>query len=146
MRHTAPRTAADWRAERRLRRAFAESSAGTLCNTWALWCDDGRVPEVDHGDGCHSDGMDFFESIPQPPSPEPPRRPRRRPWMQPETVIPGSVPAELLLVRHAGRRHHSRSAVALAARQPLPAATVRRLPPGVFFPVPRDPRGVSDAA
>ena len=43
--------------------------------------------------------MDFFESIPQPPSPEPPRRPRRRPWMQPETVIPGSVPAELLLVR-----------------------------------------------
>src|SRR5258706_8894391 len=43
--------------------------------------------------------MDFFESIPQPPSPEPPRRPRRRPWMQPEAVIPGSVPAELLLVR-----------------------------------------------
>src|SRR5215472_10358470 len=43
--------------------------------------------------------MAFFESIPQPPPPEPLRRQRRRPWMQPETVIPGSVPAELLLIR-----------------------------------------------
>ena len=43
--------------------------------------------------------MAFFESIRQPPPAEPPRRPRRRPWMRPETVIPGSVPAELLLVR-----------------------------------------------
>ena len=34
---------------------------------------------------------------------------------------------------HADSRHRGRSAVALAARQPLPAATVRRLPPGVFY-------------
>lgn len=43
--------------------------------------------------------MDFFESIPQPPTPEPPKRPPRRPWMRPEAMIPGSVPAEALLVR-----------------------------------------------
>src|SRR5262249_36136813 len=57
------------------------------------------VPEADHGAGCHCSGMAFFESIPQPPPPEPPARQRRRPWMQPETVIPGSVAGELLLVR-----------------------------------------------
>jgi len=65
--------------------------------------------------------MAFFESIPQPPPPEPARRPRRRPWMQPETVIPGSVPAELLLVRAA--------AVAVAV------GSVRAYPNGFEFTV-----------
>src|SRR5258706_3754754 len=46
---------------------------------------------------------------------------------------------------HAGSRPHSRSAVALAARQPLPAATVRRLPPGVFYLISGDPSGLSYA-
>src|SRR5258706_5345879 len=46
---------------------------------------------------------------------------------------------------HAGSRPHSRSAVALAARQPLPAATVRRLPPGVFYLTSGDPSGLSYA-
>src|SRR5262249_46961403 len=43
--------------------------------------------------------MSFFDSIPQPPSaPEPVRRPRPA-WEQPEAVIPGSVPGELMLIR-----------------------------------------------
>src|SRR5258708_5887192 len=46
---------------------------------------------------------------------------------------------------HADSRHHSQSAVALAARQPLPAATVRRLPPGVFYLMSGDPSGLSYA-
>jgi hypothetical protein len=46
---------------------------------------------------------------------------------------------------HADSRPHSRSAVALAGRQPLPAATVRRLPPGVFYLMSGDPSGLSYA-
>jgi len=42
--------------------------------------------------------MSFFNSIPQPPPPEPVRRPHPA-WMQPDAVIPGSVPGELLLIR-----------------------------------------------
>jgi hypothetical protein len=43
--------------------------------------------------------MSFFDSIPQPPpSPEPVRRPRPA-WEQPDEVIPGTVPVELLLIR-----------------------------------------------
>jgi hypothetical protein len=42
--------------------------------------------------------MSFFDSIPQAPPPEPEQRDRPV-WMRPDTVIPGSVPAELLLVR-----------------------------------------------
>jgi hypothetical protein len=42
--------------------------------------------------------MGFFESIPQPPPPEPVRR-HRPGWMRPDAVIPGLVPAELVLVR-----------------------------------------------
>jgi hypothetical protein len=42
--------------------------------------------------------MSFFESIPQPPPPPDPV-PRRHPaWMRPEAVIPGSVPAEMVLI------------------------------------------------
>ncbi len=40
--------------------------------------------------------MSFFDSIPQPPPPEPEQW-RRPSWMRPDTVIPASVPAELLL-------------------------------------------------
>jgi hypothetical protein len=43
--------------------------------------------------------MSFFDSIPQPPpAPAPVRRPRPA-WEQPDAVIPGSVPGELMLVR-----------------------------------------------
>ena len=42
--------------------------------------------------------MSFFESVPQPPPPEPVVT-RRPGWVRPDTVIPGGVPAELLLVR-----------------------------------------------
>ena len=42
--------------------------------------------------------MSFFSEIPQPPGPEPVPQPRPA-WAQPEHVIPGSVPGELLLVR-----------------------------------------------
>jgi hypothetical protein len=43
--------------------------------------------------------MSFFDSIPQPsPPPEPVRRPRPG-WTQPDAVIPGSVPGELVLIR-----------------------------------------------
>src|SRR5271165_3842817 len=42
--------------------------------------------------------MGFFDSIPQPPPQEP--VPYARPsYMQPDAVIPGSVPGELLLLR-----------------------------------------------
>src|SRR5260370_22585006 len=46
---------------------------------------------------------------------------------------------------HADSRHHSRSAVALAGRQPLPAATVRRPPPRVCYLLSGAPTGVSYA-
>lgn len=42
--------------------------------------------------------MSFFSSIPQPPPPEPMRQPLLA-WMQPDAVIPASVPGELLLIR-----------------------------------------------
>jgi hypothetical protein len=43
--------------------------------------------------------MSFFDSLPQPPPPpEPVRRPRPA-WMQPDAVIPGSVPGEVILIR-----------------------------------------------
>ena len=41
--------------------------------------------------------MSFSDSIPQPSPPEPEQR-ERPAWMRPDTVIPGAVPAELLLV------------------------------------------------
>jgi hypothetical protein len=47
---------------------------------------------------CHGDGMSFFESFPEP-APAPPYRPQRSPWERPDTVIPGSVPGELVLIR-----------------------------------------------
>lgn len=43
--------------------------------------------------------MSFFDSIPQPPPPPEPERQPRPSWMQPDEVIPGSVPGELLLIR-----------------------------------------------
>lgn len=42
--------------------------------------------------------MSFFDSIPQPPPPEPIRE-RRPVWMRSDAVIPGSVPGELVLIR-----------------------------------------------
>lgn len=48
---------------------------------------------------CQSDGMSFFDSIPQPPAPPEPVLQVRPAWMRPDEVIPGSVPAELLLIR-----------------------------------------------
>ena len=45
---------------------------------------------------CQSGGMSFFDSIPPPP--EPVRR-RGLPWTPPDTVIPGSVPADVMLIR-----------------------------------------------
>jgi hypothetical protein len=42
--------------------------------------------------------MGFFESIPQPPPQEPARR-RRPVWMRSDAVIPGLVPAEVVIVR-----------------------------------------------
>jgi hypothetical protein len=47
---------------------------------------------------CQSDGMSFFDSVPQPPPPERVRR-RRPVWMRSDAVIPGSVPGEVVLVR-----------------------------------------------
>jgi hypothetical protein len=44
--------------------------------------------------------MGFFESIPQPPPPEPVRR-RRPAWMRSDAVIPGLVPWEAMLARTA---------------------------------------------
>ena len=43
--------------------------------------------------------MSFFDSFPQPPPPPEPVRLPRPAWMQPDAVIPGSVPAELMLIR-----------------------------------------------
>lgn len=43
--------------------------------------------------------MSFFESIPQPPPPSEPVRRRRPAWMRSDAVIPGSVPAEVMLIR-----------------------------------------------
>lgn len=43
--------------------------------------------------------MSFFESVPlSPPPPESPRRPQPV-WMRPDAVIPGSVAADVLLIR-----------------------------------------------
>jgi hypothetical protein len=42
--------------------------------------------------------MSFFESFPVPDSAPPPRLPRPA-WARPDAVIPGSVPAELILAR-----------------------------------------------
>jgi hypothetical protein len=42
--------------------------------------------------------MSFFESFAVP-DPAPPLRPPRPAWARPDAVIPGSVPAELILVR-----------------------------------------------
>jgi hypothetical protein len=65
--------------------------------------------------------MSFFESFPDPASP-PPREPTlRSPWLAPETVIPGSVPGELLLV------HTEAIAVAIGS--------LRAFPNGVEFTV-----------
>jgi hypothetical protein len=52
----------------------------------------------DSRDRWQAGGMSFFESIPQPPPPEP-EQSRRPAWVRPDTVIPGSVPGELLVVR-----------------------------------------------
>ena len=43
--------------------------------------------------------MSFFDSIPQPPPPPEPVRRARPAWMQPDEVIPGSVPGEVILIR-----------------------------------------------
>ncbi len=45
--------------------------------------------------------MSFFDSIPPPPPPPAPPRRRRPAWEQPDEVIPGSVPGELMLIRTA---------------------------------------------
>jgi len=42
--------------------------------------------------------MSFFDSIPPPP-PAPVQRRRRPPWTPPDAVIPGSVPADVMLIR-----------------------------------------------
>ena len=42
--------------------------------------------------------MSFFESIPQPPPPEPARS-QTPAWMRPDEVLPGAVPGELVLAR-----------------------------------------------
>jgi len=42
--------------------------------------------------------MGFFESIPQPPPPEPVQR-RRPAWLPSDDLIPGLVPAEVVIVR-----------------------------------------------
>ncbi len=49
-------------------------------------------------ESCQPDGMSFFDSIPQPPPPEPARR-HHSPWIRPDAVIPGSVPADVMLIR-----------------------------------------------
>jgi hypothetical protein len=68
----------------------------------------------------HCGGMSFFDSLPQPPPPEPaPHRPPA--WARPETVIPGSVAAGVLLIRTED--------VAVAA------ASVRAYPNGFEFTV-----------
>src|SRR5215469_1412391 len=51
------------------------------------------------GERCQSDRMSFFDSIPEPPPPPEPVRERRPAWARPDAVIPGSVPAEVMLIR-----------------------------------------------
>ena len=51
------------------------------------------------GNGVRLGGMSFFDSIPQPPPPPEPVRRARPAWMQPDEVIPGSVPGEVMLIR-----------------------------------------------
>ena len=46
--------------------------------------------------------MSFFDSIPLPPAPPEPVRRRRPVWMRSDVVIPGSVPAEVVLA-HTGQ-------------------------------------------
>src|SRR6516162_263541 len=59
----------------------------------------GRLRMADRREQCQPDAMSFFDSIPAPPRPpEPVRRPRPA-WEQPDAVIPGSVPGELILIR-----------------------------------------------
>ena len=59
----------------------------------------GRPRLADRRERCQPDGMSFFDSIPQPPAaPEPAPQPRPA-WEQPDAVIPGSVPGELMLIR-----------------------------------------------
>jgi hypothetical protein len=43
--------------------------------------------------------MSFFDSLPKPPPPEPQPRSPRHLWQQPDNVLPGTIAAELLLVR-----------------------------------------------
>ncbi len=54
---------------------------------------------ADRREQCQPDGMSFFDSIPPPPPPPEPERQRRPAWQQPDAVIPGSVPGELILIR-----------------------------------------------
>src|SRR5260370_34025580 len=58
-------------------------------------------------------GMRLLESIRQPP-PEPVRRRRRPAWMRSDAVIPGSVPAEVVLIRT------EQVAVAVGSVRPYP--------------------------
>lgn len=53
------------------------------------------------GNGVKMGGMSFFDSIPQPPPPPEPVLRARPAWMQPDEVIPGSVPGEVMLIRTA---------------------------------------------
>ncbi len=43
--------------------------------------------------------MSFFESLPRPPRPEPVAEPPRPAWMKPQFMVPGSVAADLVLLR-----------------------------------------------
>jgi hypothetical protein len=65
--------------------------------------------------------MSFFESIPQPPPPPEPIQRRRPAWMRSDAVIPGSVPAEVVLI------HTEQVAVAVGS--------VRAYPNGFEFTV-----------
>ena len=47
---------------------------------------------------CQSDWHGLSESIPQPPPPEPVQR-RRPAWLPSDDLIPGLVPAEVVIVR-----------------------------------------------
>src|ERR1700761_9036692 len=58
--------------------------------------------------------MSFFESFPDPPPPPPRGLTLRSPWLASETVIPGSVPGELLLV------HTDAIAVAIGSLRAFP--------------------------
>jgi hypothetical protein len=54
---------------------------------------------ADNQEPCQPEAMSFFDSIPPPPPPPEPVRERRPGWVQPDAVIPGSVPGELMLIR-----------------------------------------------